>query len=130
MINRFIKYLLLGILTLVTPYVTTMMVIIVTGDRIEGMKLGAIPGLILPHLIFGPIFIRQQLTTNLLLTTLITAIIYGLLILTIRLEIIKTNFDIYGFWDLALTNFLVGLIAWETYYQIDKLINKGRVTTK
>lgn len=130
MTNRLLKYLLLGVLTIVTPYVTTMILIIVTGDRIEGMKLGAIPGLILPHLIFGLIFIKRQLTTKLLLTTLVTAIIYGLLMVTIRLEVIKTNFDIYGFWDLAVTNFLVGLIAWETYYQADKLITKGRVTSK
>jgi hypothetical protein len=130
MINRLLKYILLGVLTIVTPYVTTMILIIVTGDRIEGMKLGAVPGLIVPHLIFGLIFIKRQLTTKLLLTILVTAIIYGLLMVTMRLEIIRTNFDIYGFWDLALTNFLVGLIAWEAYHQTDKLITKGRVTTK
>ena len=130
MTNRFIKYLLLGILTIVTPYVTTMVLIIVTGDRIEGMKLGAIPGLIFPHLIFGLVFIKRKLTTKLLLTALVTATIYGLLMVTIRLEIIKTNFDIYGFWDLAVTNFLVGLIVWEAYYHTDKLITKDRVTTK
>jgi hypothetical protein len=130
MINRFFRYLLLGVLTIITPYVTTMILIIVTGDRIEGMKLGSIPGLIFPHLIFGAMFLNRQLTTKLIVTTLLTAIIYGLLMVTIRLEIIKTKFDIYGFWDLALTNFLVGLIAWETYYQTDKLISKGQVSTK
>jgi hypothetical protein len=130
MTNRFIKYLLLGVLTVVTPYVTTMILIIVTGDRIEGMRLGAIPGLILPHLIFGLTFIKKHLTTKFLLTTLVTATIYGLLIMTIRLEIIKTNFDIYGFWDLAVTNFVAGLIVWEMFYHLDKLITKRPVTTK
>jgi len=114
----------------VTPYLTTMILIIVTGDRIEGMKHGAIPGLILPHMIFGLTFIKRQLTARFLLTTLVTAVIYGLLIVTIRLEIIKTNFDIYGFWDLAVTNFLVGLIVWETFYHVDKLITERRVTLK
>jgi hypothetical protein len=121
MTNRFIKYLLLGILTIVTPHVTTMILIIVTGDRIEGMKLGTIPGVILPHLIFGLAFIKKQLTTKFLLTTLVTATIFGLLIVTIRLELIKTNFDMYGFWDLAVTNFIVGVITWETFYHVDKL---------
>lgn len=130
MTNRFLKYLLLGLLTIVTPYVTTMILIIVTGDRIEGMKLGAIPGLILPHLIFGLTFINRQLKTKLLLTILVTATIYGLLIVTTRLELIRTNFDMYGFWDLVVTNFIVGLIAWETYYHADKLITQGRVTVK
>ena len=130
MTNRFMKYLLLGILTIVTPYVTTMILIIATGDRIEGMKLGATPGIILPHMIFGLTFIQRHLTTKFLLTTLVTATIYGLLIVTIRLEIIKTNFDIYGFWDLAVTNFIAGLIVWEIFYQLDKLIAKRWVTTK
>ena len=130
MTKRLLKYLLLGVLTIVTPYVTTMLFIIVTGDRIEGMKLGAIPGLIIPHLIFGLTFIERQLTTKLLLTTLVTATIYGLLIVIIGIELIETNFDLYGFWDLAITNFIAGLIAWETYYHVDKLISKRRVTVK
>ena len=130
MTNRVIKYLLLGLLTVVTPYVTTMILIIVTGDRIEGMKLGAVPGLILPHLIFGLAFIKRHLTIKLLLTTLVTATIYGLLMVTIRLGIIKTNFDIYGFWDLAVTNIIVGLFVWEIFYHLDKLIIKRQVTTK
>ena len=130
MTNRFIKYSLLGVLTVVTPYVTTMILIIVTGDRIEGMKLGAIPGLVLPHLIFGLTFVKRHLTIKVLLMTLVTATVYGLLIVTIRLEIIKTNFDIYGFWDLTVTNFIVGLIVWEIFYNLDKLITKRQVTTK
>jgi hypothetical protein len=129
MINRILRYLLLGILTIVTPYVTTMALIIVTGDRIEGMKLGAIPGLILPHLIFGLVHVKQPLIARLILTALVTAIIYGLLVMTLRLELIKTNFDIYGFWDLAMTNILVGLIVWETYHQVEKIIAKRRKPT-
>ena len=78
-------------LIIVTPYVTTMIIIIITGDRIEGMKLGAIPGLILPHLIFGLTFIMRHLTTKFLITALVTATIYGLLIVTIRLELIKIS---------------------------------------
>lgn len=130
MTKRLLKYLLLSVLIILTPYVTMMLSIIVTGDRIEGMKLGAIPGLIIPHLIFGLIFIKRQLPTKLLLTTLVTAAVYGLLIVILRLELIKTDFDMYGFWDLAVTNFIVGLISWETYYHVDNMISKGRVTTK
>jgi hypothetical protein len=130
MTNGFIKYLLLGVLTIVTPYVTTMILIIVTGDRIEGMELGVIPGVILPHLIFGLTFIKRHLATKFLLTTLVTSTIYGLFIVTIGLEIIKTNFDIYGFWDQAVTNFITGLIVWEMFYHLDKLITKSHVATK
>ena len=65
-----------------------------------------------------------------ILTTLVTAMIYGLLIGTIRLELINTNFDIYGFWDLAVINFIAGLVAWETFYNVDKLVTKRRLTAK
>jgi hypothetical protein len=126
MTRRILKYLLLGALTIVTPYVTTMLFIIVTGDRIEGMKLGAIPGLILPQFIFGLTFIERQLTAKILLTIIMTTIIYGLLFAIIRFELIRTNFDMYGFWDLALTNLILGLIAWESYYQASKVTNQYR----
>jgi hypothetical protein len=130
MTKRIIKYLLLAVLTILAPYVTTMLFIIVTGDRIEGMKLGAIPGLVLPQFIFGLVVIKRQLTMKLLLTTIVTVVIYGLMMGVIRLDLIKTNIDMYGFWDLALTNFLVSLVSWEVYYHVDKLIGKGRLTTK
>jgi len=141
MINRLLKYLLLVVVTIVTPYLTTIILITVTGDRIEGMKLGIISGLILPHLIFGLAFIQRQLMTKILLTILVTAAIYGLLFLKIPQGIwsltdtdghgfIYTNFDAYGFWDLVLTNLIFGLIAWETFYHADKLMTKRRVTLK
>jgi hypothetical protein len=119
-IHRFIKYFLLAVLSIVTPYLGTMILIIATGDRIEGMKLGVMPGLILPHLIFGLLFIKKQLMAKFLLATLMTVIIFGLVIATSELDVIKTYFDIYGFWDLVVTNFVIGLIAWETFYQVDK----------
>lgn len=126
--NRFIKYLLLGVLTVATPYVATMILIVVTGDRIEGMKLGAIPGLIIPHLIFGLTFIKKRLAITFLLTTLLTGTVYGLLKVITRLEIIETNFDIYGFWNLSVTNFIIGLIVWEVLFHLDKLMTKRQVT--
>lgn len=141
MSNRLLKYLLLVVLTIVTPYVTTIILIIVTSDRIEGLKLGVISGLILPNLIFGLAFIQRQLTTKILLTIFVTAAIYGLLFITIKPgigfltdtpghEFIYTNFDTYGFWDLAVTNLIFGLITWETFYHANKLMTKGRVTSE
>jgi hypothetical protein len=43
------------------------------------------------------------------------------------MNLIKTGFDNYQFWDLAVSNFIAGLVAWETFYQIDsrqKIFNK------
>lgn len=139
MTNRLLKYLLLSVVTILTPYVTIIILVIVTGDRTEGLKLGTISGLILPHLIFGLVFIQRQLTIKILLTTLVTAAIYGLLFITIKPgigfltdtgghEFIYTNFDSYRIWDLALTNLIFGPIAWETFYHTNKLMTKGQVT--
>src|SRR5262245_46557900 len=122
MIKRLLKYLLLGVLTTVTPYILTMLFILVTGDRIEGMKMAAIPGLVLPHLVFGYNFIERPLIAKLLLSCLVTAAVCGLLFVIIQSELIKTDIDMYGFWDLAISNFIAGLIAWEIFYHIDKSI--------
>lgn len=121
------------------PGATTIILILVAGDRIEGMKLGAILGLILPHLLFGIMFIQRQLTAKILITILVTAAIYGLLYMSVNQvfgfledtpgnEFMYTNFDSYGFWDLVLTNLIFGLVAWETFYHTDKLMTKRTAT--
>jgi hypothetical protein len=135
MTNRLFKYLLLSALIILIPCATTIILILVTGYRIEGMKLGAISGLILPHLIFGFIFIQRQLTAKILITILVTAAIYGLLYRSIKQvfgfladtagnKFMYTNFDKYGFWDLVLRNLIFGLVAWEAFYHTDKLMKR------
>ena len=117
--NRLFYYVLLAGLSIVTPYIMTMIFIIATGDRYDGMKLGVIPGLATVHLVFGLIFIKKKLLQKIFLTIVITAIAFGLVWLGLTNNIIKTGWDLYQFWDIAVTNFLAGLIVWETYFQID-----------
>lgn len=139
MTNRLFKYLLLSVLIILIPCATAIILIFVTGDRIEGMKLGSILGLILPHLIFGFMFVQRQLTAKILITTLLTVVIYGLLYMNVKQvfgsladtagnEFMYTNFDNYGFWDLVLRNLIIGLVAWETFYHTGKLMTKRTVT--
>ena len=141
MTNRLFRYLLLSVLIILIPCATTIISILVTGDRIEGMKLGAITGLIPPHLIFGFMFIQRQLTAKILIMILVTAAIYGLLFMSIKQvfgfladtagkEFMYTNFDNYGFWDLVLRNLIFGLVAWEAFYHTDKLMTKRTATLK
>ena len=124
--NRLFYYTLLAGLSIVTPYILTMIFIIAIGDRYDGMKLAVIPGLATVHLVFGLIFIKKKLLQKILLTFVITAITFGLVWLGLTSNIIKTGWDIYKFWDLAVTNFLVGLVVWETYFQIDHKFNNGK----
>ena len=65
---RLFYYALLAGLSVVTPYIVTVLCIIATGDRIEGMKIGAIPGLVTVHIIFRLIFIRNKILQKILLT--------------------------------------------------------------
>ena len=52
-----------------------------------------------------------------------TALAFALVWLSLTNELIKTGWDIYQFWDLAVNNFLAGLIIWETYFQLTKRLN-------
>ena len=121
---RILKYLLLGVLTIVTPYVMTMFLIIITGDRYEGMKLAVTPGLISAQLLFGLIYIKRPWLTKIPIIVLATGVAYGLVLVTVKSELIKTNIDMYGFWDLAVTNFTAGLITWEIFYHVDSIIKQ------
>ena len=121
---RIFKYFILGILTVIVPYTVTIFLIMFTGDRYDGMELGVMPGLILPQLIFGLIFIKKSWATRIPIAILLTAIIYGLMLVIVKTEWIKTNFDLYGFWDLALANLIAGLIIWEIFYHVDSTFKR------
>jgi hypothetical protein len=103
-----------------------MVCIIATGDRYEGMTTAVIPGIIIVHLVFGLIAVKLNWTGKLLWTVLLSAIIFGLVILLLRLELIKTNFDLYGFWDIALSNLIAGLIVWTSFFQIHQKLTKQK----
>jgi hypothetical protein len=129
MTKRLLYYLLLIGLTIVTPYITTMVCIAVTGDRYEGMATAVIPGIIIVHLVFGLIVVKLNWTGKLLWTILLSAIIFGLVILLLKIELVKTNFDMYGFWDISLSNLIAGLIVWTSFLQIHQRLTKKSMRT-
>ena len=94
------------------------------------MKFAVFPGLISAQFIFGLTFIKENITKKIILDILLTGFILGLVWLGMTMGIINTGIDSYQFWDLALTNFIAGLITWEIFYQIDsrlKLFRKENV---
>jgi hypothetical protein len=121
---RLFYYALLAGLSVVTPYIVTVLCIIATGDRIEGMKLGVIPGLATVHIIFGLIYLRNKIIQKLFLTVVLTALAFALVWFSLINELISTGWDIYGFWDLSVNNFIAGLIIWETYFQVAKRVSR------
>ena len=123
---RMFYYLFLTALIVIIPHLLTMIFIMATGDRIEGMQAAVIPGLLIPHLIFGYFFIKNKKLIKVLRSLLLSIIATVFVIVFIRYDLIETNWDIYGYWDLIVSNFIVGLVFWETYYQIMRKIKSIR----
>lgn len=126
LLNRLVFYILLAGISIVIPYILIVIFIIGYGDREDGMTKAVIPGLLTVQFIFGLIFIKHKIGLKLFLTCLLTASAFGLVWLGMTNKIIKTGYDLYQFWDLAVTNFIAGLIVWETYYHIDKKVGLTR----
>jgi hypothetical protein len=119
------KYLLLAALTVLIPPLLMIVIIMLTGDRITGMKVATLPGMLVPHLIFGMILIDGSWWKKIGITILTTGIIYGILVIIILNNVyIKTSLDIYGSWDLRINNLLVGLVCWESCRQILRVTRK------
>ncbi|WP_340202516.1 hypothetical protein [Ascidiimonas sp. W6] len=111
---------------IVIPFLLTMIIIMVSGDRITGMKNFAIPSIVLIHLSFSLTQLRG---------TVLKKIIYGIIaaIISTAVTIIPIYFDVqlnidnYGFWDLIVFFALGTIGTWECLYQIDKKINKNNL---
>lgn len=126
MITRLLYYLLLIGLTIAIPYLATILCVIFTSDRYEGIHLAVIPGIIIVHMIFGLIVIKSNWSKKLLWAIIMSTINFALVFLIMRLGLVRTNFDLYHFWDLSISNLITGLIAWEAYFQINKMSKKRR----
>jgi hypothetical protein len=118
---RLFYYFVLGLFSMTIPYLLAMTIAIASGNRESGIGLSVFPGIAMVQLIFGLFFIKKKIFLKILLLLALTLIIFVLVFFTgVEFQIIKTGWDLYGFWDLALTNFLCGVLVWELYFQIDK----------
>ena len=126
--NRAIKYLILTVVSLVTPFLVTMIIIMITGDRVSGMKNFAIPSIVLIHLIFALIQLEGIILKKIIYGIIAVIISTGITLIPIYFDI-KLNIDMYGFWDLVVFFALGTIGTWEFLYQIDKKINKKNYNT-
>lgn len=124
-LKRSLLYLILAVLCKIIPYIITFSSILWTQDRIEGMKLGVIPGLIVPHLIFGFIFLTDTKIKKLIYSIFVAIVIYGIDYFLLKNSLtIETGWDMYGYWDLMVMNFITGIVIWEITYHIHRKIKK------
>lgn len=111
---------------IVIPFLVTMIIIIVTGDRIAGMKNFAIPSIVLIHLLFSLTQLNGKVLKKILYGIIASIISTGLTSLPIYFNI-RLNIDMYGFWDLIVFFTLGTIVTWECLYQIDKKMNKNNL---
>lgn len=125
--HRLLYYCLLVVMAIILPYILTVIFIIATGDRYEGMAKAVLPGILSVHVAFGLLTIQKNIIPKIISTIIVSALAFGLVYLGTTLEVIKTNIDIYSYWDIAITNAIAGIIVWEVFYQIDiRIIKKTR----
>ena len=120
--NRLKQYSILGLLSLLSPYIITIIIIIITGDRTEGMSYFLIPSILIIHLVFSLTQIKKKLIIKLLYTLISSLFTFGFLYVTIYYDI-NLNIDMYGFWDLVVFLLISNIISWEILNQVDKGIN-------
>lgn len=111
-------YLLLAILVVASPFVIMMVMIMITGSRESGMGYGVLPGLLLPQLVFGLIFIRKPFVPRVMWIVAGILLTYGLFWSGMKLGMITSGWDLYGYWDLVLTSLIASIVAWELVYQV------------
>lgn len=120
--NRLKQYTILGLLSILSPHIITFLIIIITGDRTEGMSYFLIPSILIIHLVFSLTQIKKKLIIKLLYTLISSLLTFGLLYVTIYYDI-NLNIDMYGFWDLVVFLLISNIISWEILNQVDKGIN-------
>ncbi|MES2836951.1 MAG: hypothetical protein V4667_05475 [Bacteroidota bacterium] len=122
--KKLLYYLLLISLTIVIPYLTTMILISITGDRYKGMTLAIIPGIVIVHLIFGLIAIKLNWTKKIVWTLVLSTLIFGVVFLMLTIQLIKSNLGLYGFWDITLSNLIAGFVIWESFFLISNKLQR------
>ena len=90
-----------------------MFFIILFQDRIGGMKASILPSILIPHIIYGLLFLKFTNFKKVIYSILIACVILGsTLFLTQNNFFIKTNWDLYRYWDVVVLNFITVFFIW------------------
>ena len=125
--KRIALYLLLAALVVAFPFVIMIVMIMISGSRESGMGYGVLPGLLLPQFVFGLIFIRKPFVPRIIWIVAGTLLTYGLFWSGMKLGMITSGWDLYGYWDLVLTSLIASIVAWELVYQMISRLMKPTV---
>jgi hypothetical protein len=121
--QRLLFYAILAGLCCIVPVIMTMLFIMVAEDRERGMAIAVIPSVVIVHLIFSTVFLQTNRLIKFTIPILTAFIAIIGLKYILPLRIIHHLFDMYGFWDIAITHLLTTIIIWEiTYQALTKLV--------
>ena len=118
--KRLLYYFLLALFSIIIPFVLTMALVNMTGSREAGMGYAVLPSLFAVQFIFGIIFIDKAVAMKWLYCIVLPFLVLAIVALVWVTYYILLRFEMFGFFGLAITNFLTGVIIWETFYQLDK----------
>ena len=120
--QRIFSYIILGILCVIMPYLTAIVLIIATGDRITGLSYCFIPSTIIVHFVFAIIFLKVKKILKYTLP-LVTALISitGTYFLGF-LNLFHIELDMYGYWDMVLIHFIIATSMWIIIFHALKLL--------
>jgi len=105
---------------------TMIVIIMITGDRIYGMKYFAIPSVLLIHFTFALTQLKLTILKRILLGAIAAVISSAITLIPLYLDF-KLNIDIYGFWDIIVFHTIGTIGTWELLNQLVKLITKYRL---
>lgn len=121
--QRLLFYAILAGLCCIVPVIMTMLFIMVAEDRERGMAIAVIPSVVIVHFIFSTVFLQTNRLIKFTIPILTAFIAIIGLKYILPLRIIHHLFDMYGFWDIAITHLLTTIIIWEiTYQALTKLV--------
>ncbi len=121
--HRLTSYITLMLLCTLLPYIITIGCITLTQDRIEGMKIAMFGSILIPHFIYGFIILKYDRIKKIIYTSLLSIVVLGINIFLIKNELgLITGWDLYGYWDMILLNFLTGSFVWELFHQLSMRI--------
>jgi len=119
-----VRYIFLLISCVLIPFITCIIIILITGDRISGLKYFVIPSILLIHFIFA----QKNLELN-FVKKVVVSFISSILMIGLTFGLISTGirFDFFGyngFWEIILFIAISSITTRELIYQINKGIFK------
>jgi hypothetical protein len=125
--QRIFFYSVLGMLCLIMPYVATVILTFITGDRITGLSYCFILSTVIIDFIFSFFFLKTKKILKYTLPLLTALISFFATMWIGMLGLFHLKLDTYGYYDMVLIHFVIATIIWEITYHILQIMSKNKI---